>query len=261
MNAMFRAASLGFRYPESQRDALADVSAAVESGAFACLIGPNGCGKSTLLKLWLGALKPTSGSALFEEKAAAQWDRRELALRIGAVAQIEELVFPFTVWETVSMGRYPHLGPWRSMREEDRAAVMHALARCDLEGMSDRLVSNLSGGERQRVRIARALAQQPRALVLDEPTASLDLGHEMALFELLADLCATDGVTVVAATHNLNLAARFASSMILLSQGRLVATGPPSAVITREIVERVYGWPVEIGEHGGAKQVTPLRRG
>jgi iron complex transport system ATP-binding protein len=263
MSAVFTADSLTFRYPDSHRDALADVTASVDAGAFACLIGPNGCGKSTLLRLLLGALKPASGSARFEGRASSEWDRRELALMIGAVAQIEEVVFPFTVWETVSMGRYPHLGAWRAMRDIDREAVTRALARCDLTTMSDRLVSNLSGGERQRVRIARALAQQPRVLVLDEPTASLDLGHEMALFELLDDLCTRDGVTVVAATHNLNLAARFASAMLLLVDGRVAAAGTPARVITKDVIERVYGWAVKIDyivdARGHAPQVIPLR--
>jgi iron complex transport system ATP-binding protein len=167
------------------------------------------------------------------------------------------------VRELVAMGRYPHLGPWRREGEADRRAVEEAMRRCDVLGLAHRPVSTLSGGERQRARVARALAQEPAALALDEPTAALDVSHEMAIFELLREL-GRAGTTVLLVTHNLNLAARYADRLVLLDRGAVAAAGTPAEVLTRETVERVYGWPVRIGRHEGpgpdegAPQVIPL---
>jgi len=236
----------------------------VGPGEIFAVLGPNGSGKSTLLRLLLGALRPTSGQALVMGTPLERWDRRELARRIGAVSQAEDLSFPWTVRELVEMGRYPHLGPWRNPGPEDLEAVAAAMVRCDVVHLADRLVSTLSGGERQRARIARALAQRPEALVLDEPTVALDVGHEMRIFELLAGLAEDDGVTVVVVTHNVNLAARFADRLLLLDAGRAVATGSPAEVLRRDILESVYRWPLAIlphpgpGPDRGAPQVVPL---
>lgn len=162
------------------------------------------------------------------------------------------------------MGRYPHLGPWRGASAADDAAIARAMERCEVSHLADRPMSTLSGGERQRARLARALAQEPGTLVLDEPTASLDIAHEMTLFELLAGFAANDGATVVIVTHQLNLAARYADRLSLLDAGRLVADGTPADVLQRETIERVYHWPVRIfdypgpGPDAGAPQVAPL---
>jgi iron complex transport system ATP-binding protein len=264
VSALFQAEQLGFRYPDHDRDALHDAVVSIGEGEFCAIIGPNGSGKSTLLRLLLGVLKPTRGRALFRGRPAAEWNRRELARQVGVVAQIEELFFPFTVRELVGMGRYPHLGAWQAERAEDRSAIDRALERCDVHDLQTRTLQRLSGGERQRVRLARALAQEPGTLVLDEPTASLDLGHEMALFELLASLREQDGATIVAATHNLNLAARYASTIVLLSEGGVVGVGRPNDVLERAPIERVYQWPVLVTRHPGpgrdtgAPQIVPL---
>jgi len=266
MSTVFETQHLTFSYSAAQKPALHDVSLSIASGAFFALIGPNGCGKSTLLKLLLGALRPASGGALYNGSAAADWDRREFARRVAVVPQIEESVFPFTVRELVSMGRYPHLGPWRSAGAQDTEAVERALQACDVAEYAERSILTLSGGERQRVRVARALAQQPQVLVLDEPTAALDLGHEMAVFELLAGLRLRDGVTIVAATHNVNLAARYASEMLLLSEGTTIAQGTPVEVLQRERLQEVYAWPITVfahpgpGRDAGAPQIVPLAR-
>jgi iron complex transport system ATP-binding protein len=266
MSAVFEAALASFRYGESAPLAVDEASLRVEPADFCALIGPNGSGKSTLLKLLLGVLRPTSGTVNYLDRPAAECDRRIMAQQIGVVPQLEEMLFPFTVRELVAMGRYPHLGAWQRERDQDRAAIERAMQRCDVAALADRSVLNLSGGERQRVRVARALAQEPRSLVLDEPTAALDIGHEMALFELLAELRAVDDVTVVAATHNVNLAGRFASQVALFDRGRTVAFGASADVLTSERISAVYHWPVSIQPHPGpgadtgAPQVVVISR-
>lgn len=255
-----------FQYEGSDRPAVLEVSAQVEQGEIFALVGPNGAGKSTVLKLMLGALEATRGRVTYEGRALGDWKRKDLAREIGVVPQIESITFPVTVQELVAMGRYPHLGLWQPEREVDRRATRLALERCDLQELEARPMGTLSGGERQRARVARALAQEPKTLVLDEPTAALDVHHEMAIFELLHGISHNDGVTVVMVTHNLNLASRYADHLLLLDEGSTVAQGAPSKVLTDETMSRVYRWPLAITPHPGpgadtgAPQVTPLRR-
>ena len=261
---IYRATGLGYRYRGADAPALEGVDLAVPRGSFYAVIGPNGCGKTTLLRLLLGALEPDHGEVRYDGRPVTRWSRRELARRVGVVPQSEELVFPLTVRELVGMGRYPHLGSWRAEGAGDRAAVRRALETCDVAPLAARAMGTLSGGERQRARVARALAQEPDTLVLDEPTASLDISHEMGIFELLRGL-ADDGVTVVMVTHNLNVAARYADRMLLLDRGRPAAEGDAAAVFTRDTLQRVYRWPLAVAPHdapgpdAGAPQVTPLR--
>ncbi|CAN5431776.1 ABC transporter ATP-binding protein [soil metagenome] len=239
------------------------ISLEVPAGACTAVVGPNGSGKSSLLRLLLGVLAPQAGAVRLGGRPLREWPRAELAREVGVVPQGEEEVFPLTARELVGMGRYPHLGPWRREGEADRRAIAEAMERCDVAQFADRFVSTLSGGERQRVRLARALAQQPHALALDEPTTALDIRHEMAIFELLREL-GRGGVTILLVTHNLNLAARYADRMVLLDRGRVAAEGTPTEVLTRERVEAVWEWPVEIiphpgpGPDAGAPQVIPL---
>ena len=254
---IFDARALTFRYPRATVAALHDVGVQVSEGEMVALLGPNGSGKSTLVRVLLGAL-PHEGTVLFMGREVREWARDEIARRVGVVTQGEDIAFPLTVRELVAMGRYPHLGAWRSESDLDRGAISRALQQCELTELVERPVTALSGGEKQRARIARALAQEPRTLVLDEPTASLDIGHEMALFELLARL-RSDGVTIVIATHNINLAARYADRLLLLHRGMVSAAGTPTQVLTRDTVQRVYEWPVRITEHDAAPQVVPLR--
>lgn len=248
------------RYPGSERNALDGVSFAVEPGSLFAVLGPNGSGKSTLTRVLLGAQRPGAGSVELDGRRVDEWNRRELARGVGAVAQSEPLPFPMTVRELVSMGRYAHLGPLESEGPRDREAVEAALERCDVTGLAERLVQTLSGGELQRVRIARALAQQPRALVLDEPTSSLDIRHEMGILELLRG-SAECGITVLLITHHLDLAARYADRILLLNGGRVAAEGTPETVLTPETVQAVYGWPVAVERDGltGSPRVIPLR--
>ena len=263
MNPVFDATALDFTHAGGLHAALQRVHLAVPPGSFFTVIGPNGSGKTTLLRLLLGALRPDAGRVRFLSRNVTDWPRAELAKRVGVVTQHEEFPFPITVREMVAMGRYPHLGPWRRAGREDDIAVETAMDRCAVGDVAGRPVDQLSGGERQRARIARALAQQPATLVLDEPTVSLDLAYEMAIFELLAGLC-DEGVTVVVATHNLNLAARYAGQLLLLDHGRVAADGSPRQVLTKATLEPVYRWPlVEYPHPGpgpdrGAPQVVPL---
>ena len=263
MRPAWECRDVAFHYPGANRPALDVMSLRIHDGACTAVLGPNGSGKSTLLRLLLGTLVPGAGEVRFHGRPVREWRRREMACEVGVVPQGGEETFPLTVREMVAMGRYPHLGSWRREGERDREAIHRAMRRTDVAEFSDRPVSSLSGGERQRARLARALAQDPRALALDEPTVALDIRHEMAIFELLKDL-GHAGVTVLLVTHNLNLAARYADRLVLLDRGRIVAEGAPAEVLTREAVEAVYGWPVQVVPHPGpgpdtgAPQVLPL---
>ena len=180
---------------------------------------------------------------------------------VGVVVQREEPAFPITVEETVAMGRYAHVGRWRPFARADREAVRRALDAADVAGLQGRLVQTLSGGEWQRVRVARALAQEPRALVLDEPTASLDLRHEMELFELVAGLVRERGLAALVVSHHLNVAARFADRLVLVHGGRVVADDVPEKVLEPARLAEVFGWPVAVHRlPDGSVQLYPERR-
>jgi iron complex transport system ATP-binding protein len=266
VSGAFEAANVLFSYRGARRPAVDRLEMRVPPGSFYAILGPNGSGKSTLLKLLLGVLRPAEGTVYYADREVTAWPRRELARRVGVVSQVEEIAFPISVHELVSMGRYPHLGPWRRPGRDDHAAIERAMERCEVTEFASRPVTTLSGGERQRARLARALAQEPETLVLDEPTASLDVAHEMTIFELLSDLRTRERTTVLVVTHNLNLAARYADALLLLEHGRVAAEGPPADVLTRNSVERVYHWPVAVvphagpGDDEGAPQVVPLRK-
>jgi len=257
---MLQLSDVTYRYPGAPRDALISVSLAVGAREFHAVLGPNGSGKTTLVRIALGALSPLVGRADVIGRPASGWPRQELARLVGVVPQREDNLFPQRVRETVLLGRYPHLTLWGDERPEDHAAVDRALVACDAQHLADRWLWTLSGGEYQRVRIARALAQEPKLLVLDEPGMSLDLKHQMELFELVRGLVETRGLGVLMITHDLNLAARFADSLLLLESGRPVASGPPAAVLTQETVEAVFSWPVTMQTIDGRPQMIPLRQ-
>ena len=249
-----------YRYAGAERDALAGVSLAVAAKQFHAVLGPNGSGKTTLVRIALGALPPQVGRADVDGRPASTWRRQELARVIGVVPQREDNLFPQRVRETVLLGRYPHLTLWGAERAEDHEAVDRALKACDAVHLADRWLWTLSGGEYQRVRIARALAQQPQLLVLDEPAMSLDLKHEMELFELVRGLVDQQGLGVLMITHDLNLAARFADSLLLLADGRPVASGAPAHVLTQDTVQAVFSWPVSMQTIDGRPHMIPLRK-
>ncbi|RMH12982.1 MAG: ABC transporter ATP-binding protein [Gemmatimonadetes bacterium] len=211
------------------------------------------------MRALLGGVPAAAGAVRVAGRALEAWNRRALARHAAAVPQLERPAFPVSVRDFVALGRYPHLGPLGRAGPRDAEAVERALARCDAADLARRDVTTLSGGELQRVRIARALAQEPETLLLDEPTASLDVGHEMAILELLR-ASADGGLTVLLVTHHLNAAARFADQILLLDAGRVAAEGAPQTVLRRDTLERVYRWPMETGRdpHTGALTVSPL---
>jgi iron complex transport system ATP-binding protein len=258
---IFAADRISFRYPGTEGvSAVNDVSLSIEAGELTGIVGPNGSGKTTLLRLLLGVLVPCKGEVTAFGRPASGWKRRELARMIGVVSQREEPAFPLRVRQAVLFGRYAHLGPLGSPGEADNAAVERALDRCDVRHLADRWVETLSGGEWQRVRIARALAQEPRALALDEATANLDIRHEMELFELTSQLVNEGRFAGVLVTHQVNLAARFADRLVVMDQGTACAIGRPNEVLTRDVLERVFHWPVTMTEWRGWPQFIPLRK-
>ena len=248
------------RYAASVPPQLDGASLTVKGGECVAIVGPNGAGKTTALRALLGITPLADGRALVNGRDIAGWDRAALAREIAALGQREEPVFPVTALETVQMGRYPHLGPWRRAGAADDDAVRRAMIRADVTHLAGRWVQTLSGGEWQRVRIARALAQEPRGLVLDEPTASLDVRHEMELFELVSGLVRRDGLAALIVSHHLNAAARFADRLVLMARGRVVADDVPARVLDPAMLTEVFGWPVAVQQlPDGTPQLFPLR--
>jgi iron complex transport system ATP-binding protein len=253
------ATALTVHYPNVRLPALDSVNMVVPKGAFYAVLGPNGSGKSTLLRALLGMVPHASGRISLSGRPISDWNRRALAREAGVVTQSEAIAFPITVRELVAMGRYPHLGALQSERITDRAAIAEAMRVCDVGDLAHRFLSTLSGGELQRARVARAFAQEPNILLLDEPTASLDIRHEMEILELLRT-SADAGMTIFLITHHLDLAARFADRLLLLDHGRVAAEGEPREVLLEATLRRVYGWPISVSNDPatGVLQVTPL---
>ena len=255
------AVDLTVRYHGTDRPALDRVSMVVPRGSFYAVLGPNGSGKSTLLRALLGMVPLMTGETRVSGRSVSEWRRRALAREVGVVSQAESVAFPLTVRELVGMGRYPYLGPLQPETSADREAIRRAMERCDVWTLGHRFVSTLSGGELQRARVARALAQEPRALVLDEPTASLDIRHEMEILELLRS-SADGGMTIFLITHHLDLAARFADRLLLLDRGRVAAEGEPRQVLQASTLQQVYQWPVTVDDDPTTRvlRVTPQSR-
>jgi cytidylate kinase len=241
--------------------ALDGVTMHVEAGEFAGVIGPNGAGKTTLLRAISGVAPPRAGSVRVDGREVGTLPPRERARLVAVVPQVEGPPGGYTVREAVAMGRTPHLGRWGGGGAADRAAVEQALRHTRLEDLDSRLVETLSGGERQRVLIARALAQEARVMLLDEPTAHLDVAVQLEIMELLAGL-PRSGLTLVAALHDLNLAATFCRRLLLLDRGRVVADGAPETVLTDEILAPVYGAEFLVRPHpdGARLLVTVVGR-
>jgi iron complex transport system ATP-binding protein len=237
------------------------VSFAVGRGEFVGIIGPNGSGKSTLLRLMSGYLRPWRGQVLIAGRPVERYGRRELGRLIGAVPQETALTFPFSVTEMVLFGRTPHAGGFGFERDSDLAAAQRAMERTDTASLARRPVTELSGGERQRVILARALAQEPAMLLLDEPAAFLDIRHEVEMYDLLRDLQRA-GMTVVSVLHDLNIAALYCERLLLLREGRVARAGTPAEVITYATLTEVYGTEVYVALNDitGCLNVLPLSR-
>jgi iron complex transport system ATP-binding protein len=249
------------RYPRAETEALRGVSLHAERARITAVVGPNGSGKSTLVRALLGRQPLVRGAIAVDGREVASFAPTELARRVAVVTQREEPAFPMSVSDYVGLGRFPHLGSWRSPGEGDRAAVARGLRLAGVEGLAERRVDALSGGEWQRVRLARALAQGGEALVLDEPTTFLDIGHEMTVFELVARLAHAERAAVLLVSHQLNLVARFADHVVLLHHGAVAAAGTPAEIMQGPVLERVYEWPVVVSRDPavGALSLIPLR--
>lgn len=242
--------------------ALRDVSFTVAPGSLTGLLGPNGCGKTTLLKLLSGVLKPELGSVRLGRRELRLLSARAIAQQIAVVPQETHPAFDFTVLEMVLMGRHPHLGAFQLEGPQDLAIAREALAATGTAHLANRAYMTLSGGEKQRVVIASALAQQPKVLLLDEPTASLDLGYQLEIATLLKQLNRERRVTMVLATHDLNLAASLCDTLVLLRDGRVLMQGPASEMLTPATVQQLYGVIADVSFHERAGHVTviPVQR-
>ena len=240
------------------REVVCGVTADVEEGEWVALIGPNGAGKTSLLRAVAGLL-PCSGTVSLQGTRLEELGRRERAQRLALVPQEPRTPPWLTVAEYVLMGRTPYLRPLAREGESDREAAARSLARLDLHELAERTLGTLSGGERQRVVVARALAQEASIVLLDEPTASLDIGHQQQALELLDGLRDRQGLTLVAAMHDLTLAAQYADRVLLLDAGRLVADGAPADVLTEEALARHYGARVRVVTLDEGLAVLPAR--
>ena len=240
--------------------ALQQVTFTAHPGKITAVVGPNGSGKSSLVRTLLRRAPVTAGRVLLAGGDIATLDARALAQHVAVVPQREEPGMPLSVREFVMLGRHPRRGAFGAPSDRDRALVEEALVKAGIADAIDRTTDSLSGGEWQRVRIARALAQDTRVLVLDEPTTFLDIAHEMAVFELV-DALAREGRTMLLVSHQLNLVARFADHIVLLDRGRVAAAGDVDAVMRGEILEAVYDWPLVVTRDPavGAPALLPLR--
>ena len=230
------------------RPVLEDVGFEVTGGQFFIIIGPNGSGKTTLLKLLVGLLPLKQGRIRIMSRDIGRYTARALARHIAYVPQSVPVEFPFSVTQVVLMGRAPHLGILGFEGEADQTLAQTAMAITGVEHLAHRRVDQLSGGEQQRVFIARAICQQPEILLLDEPTAALDLSHQVRLMDLLEHLKTDQGVTIVMVSHDLNLAAMYADRLLLLSRGGVARLGTPAQVIDFELLEKVYGCTLLVDE-------------
>lgn len=229
-------------------DVLHEVDLSVGQGRMVTIIGPNGSGKTTLLRCMTGGLRPDSGEVLLDGQPLGRYRARDLARNVGYVPQETMPAFDFSVLQVVLMGRSPYLGRFGFESAGDIEIAQDCLRVTDTLQFRERGFDELSSGERQRVVIARALAQQPRVMLLDEPTSFLDIGHQMQIYELLRGL-ADGGMTVICVSHDLNVAAQFADEMVLLQEGRVVADGPADLVMTAEAIESVYRQAVDVIAH------------
>jgi iron complex transport system ATP-binding protein len=248
--------------PDLHHHVLRNVVLEVNRGDLVGILGPNGSGKTTLLKLLGGVFPPASGSVTLDGRPLAGWSHREIARRVAFVPQETNAPFDFTVLDIVLMGRFPHLGAFALEGPEDLAIARQAMEATGTTAFEERAFSTLSGGEKQRVVIASALAQSTALLLLDEPTASLDIGHQIEVQTLLRRLNTVGGVTMVLSTHDLNLAAALCRRLILLRDGQVLAAGPTEEVLTPETVRDLYDVDAEVMWHprAGHLTVVPIGR-
>lgn len=239
------------------------LNVSIPDGHFTAIIGPNGCGKSTLLRTLSRLMTPQSGSVYLDGEQIQRYASKEVARRIGLLAQNATTPGDITVQELVARGRYPHQPLFTRWRKEDDAAVTRAMQATGITDLANQSVDTLSGGQRQRAWIAMVLAQETAIMLLDEPTTWLDISHQIDLLELLSDLNRTQGYTLAAVLHDLNQACRYATHLIALRDGKIVAEGAPKAIVTPDLIERIYGMRCMIIDDpvAGTPLVVPLGKG
>lgn len=252
-----RVENLTFAY--DGRPVIEGITLDVKAGELLALVGPNGSGKTTLLRAISGVLPPGQGAVYLDfddhhPQMVTELSARELARSLAVVEQEVHVAFDFTVREIVSLGRLPHAHKLKSFSVPDQRVVEEAMQRVEIEQFADRNIHALSSGERQRVFLAMALAQEPKVLLLDEPTAHLDLKYQIEIMELVRGL-ADQGLTVMAALHDLNLAARYSDRVAVLSQGRFAGCGPPREMLTSELIQKVWGVQVEVVHRSGEEGI------
>ena len=264
----YRAAGLWFRYEAGRRAVeegwvLRDLSFEIQRGEVVGILGPNGSGKTSLLKTLAKLLQPERGEVRLFGRSVATLPQDAVARLVGMVLQDSQQVFPFTIAETVLMGRFPHhrSGGWRGFgwdSPDDRRIATLAMEELDVAHVSDRLIGDVSGGERQRAIIARALTQEPHVLLLDEPTAFLDLHHQVDICRIVRRLCAERRLTVLMASHDQNMASQYCDRLLLLNEGKIVLIGTPQEVLRAEVLQEVYRCDVLIDRHpeSGLPRVT-----
>ncbi|MEO3756600.1 ABC transporter ATP-binding protein [Streptomyces sp. B6B3] len=245
-----------------QRVIAEGLSVRIPDRSFTVIVGPNACGKSTLLRALSRMLRPTAGDVLLDGRAIGSMPAKKLARTLGLLPQSPIAPDGITVADLVARGRYPHQGLLRQWSPEDERVVEESMAATGIEELADRYVDELSGGQRQRVWIAMALAQQTQLLLLDEPTTFLDIAHQIEVLDLCARLHEEQGRTLVAVLHDLNHAARYATHLVAMRDGRIVAEGPPGDVVTARLVEEVFGLPCRVIEdpETGTPLVVPAAR-
>ena len=260
MKDVITARELAYSYGDLH--VLQDVSFSVRQGDFFVIIGPNGSGKTTLLKCISGILRPRAGSLDILGAPIEKYSRKSLARSIALVPQTAPVDFPFTATEVVLMGRAPHLGILGVEHRQDIDMARQAMEFTGVGSLAHRKLDQLSGGERQRVMIARAICQEPKIILLDEPTASLDLAHQVRIMDLMEALRGERKVTIVMVSHDINLAALYGNRLMLLKQGRILSLGSPSEVLTFQTLEAAYGCPLLVDKSplGDFQRVTLVPR-
>jgi len=261
MNQMLKVENLTTGYVPG-RKVLDQVSFDVKPGEILGIIGPNGSGKSTILKALTGVIHPWQGAILLNDKKIEQYTRREVARFLSFVSQENLTIFNYSALDIVLMGRFPHLKRFEMESEKDLRIVEEAMQETDTIDFKDRDINELSTGERQRVFIARALAQKPQVLMLDEPTSHLDIGHQTKIMDLLEELNHKQNLTIITVLHDLNLAAEYCQRLMLINEGQVIKLGTPSEVLDYELIEKTYQTTVVTKENPitGKPLVIPIGR-
>ncbi len=238
---------LSFAYARG-RKVLSGIALTAATDKFLCILGPNGSGKTTLLRCLLGQLRPVGGSILLDGADLRKYSRRSVARLLAYVPQFPSTAFTFSVRELVLMGRFAHVGVMGLPGKQDRAVARQAMIMTETLTFCDRTLDELSGGEAQRVMVARALAQQPAVMLLDEPTSHLDIRNQLLIYRMMGRLAHDWGMAVVCVSHDLNLAARFCDELVLMRDGRVIAHGAPAHVIRKDVLSEAYDVEIDLIE-------------